>query len=52
MQTTKFIQSSHEHDQLSDPVCDSVNRELTLVRLRKSYIDYLFKIFNLEVILS
>ena len=26
------IQSSHEHE-LSDPLCDSVNRGLTLVRL-------------------
>ena len=33
---TKFIQSSHEqiiNGELSDPLCDSVNRGLTLVRL-------------------
>ena len=32
-ENTKLIQSSLEHDQLSDPLCDSVNRGLTLIRL-------------------
>ena len=38
MQTTQFIQSSreHNHGELSDPLCDSVNRSLTLVRLAQN----------------